>query len=458
MKENSFTICVVEDNEWYNRLLVHTLSLNPDFTVKSYLSSSAFLKDIDSAPDLVTLDIRLPDVSGIELFAKIKEHNPAIQVIVISEQEEIQTAVDLIKDGAFDYIVKEKDIKTKLHHSINKIRTNKQLVEKIAVLENEVKRKYDLSKTIIGNSAPIQSAIKLIEKTLENNITVVITGETGTGKEVVAKAIHYNSLRSAKNFIAVNVAAIPSELIESELFGHEKGSFTGANIRRIGKFEEAHGGTLFLDEIGELELSLQAKILRALQEKEIVRIGNNIPVKFDSRIIVATHRNLKEEVKKGTFREDLFYRLMGFPIELPPLRSRGQDVLVLAKHFIQLFCKENKIPLKLLSDAAKQKLLSYHYPGNIRELKSIIEFALVIGSGNEIEAEDISFISDELSPDNLNQELTMRQYELKILASFLKKYDNDVKVVAEKLQLGQATVYRMIKELNNSMLSAGPSH
>ncbi|MBA3663278.1 MAG: sigma-54-dependent Fis family transcriptional regulator [Bacteroidetes bacterium] len=451
MKANNFTICVIEDNEWYNRLLVHTLSLNPDFIVKSYFNASAFLKEMDTvSPDLVTLDVRLPDTSGVELFEKIKAHHPAIQVIVISEQGEVQTAVDLMQNGAFDYIVKEKNIKTRLHHSINKIRTNKQLVEKIAVLEKEVRNKYDLSKTIIGNSTPLLNVLKLVEKALENNITVVITGETGTGKEVIAKAIHYNSIRKGNNFVAVNVAAIPSELIESELFGHEKGSFTGANNRRIGKFEEANGGTLFLDEIGELELSLQAKILRALQEKEIVRIGSNTPIKFDTRIIVATHRNLKEEIKSGRFREDLFYRLMGFPIELPPLRSRGQDVLVLAKYFVGEFCKENKISLKSLTEEAKNKLLGYHYPGNIRELKSIMEFAIVIGDSIEIKAEDISFISDELNPDNINVELTMRQYELKILASFLKKYNNDIKTVAEKLELGQATVYRMIKELNTT--------
>ncbi|MCE3259923.1 MAG: response regulator [Bacteroidetes bacterium] len=450
MKSPGFTICVVEDNEWYNKLLVHALALNPDFTIKSYHTANDFLKDLDTAPDLVTLDIRLPDMNGMELFQKIKEHNPNIQVIIISEQDEVQTAVDLLKSGAYDYLVKEKDIKTRLHHSINKLRTNKQLEDKIAVLEKEVISKYDLQKTIIGNSAAVQNVLKLVEKTLENNITVVITGETGTGKEVVAKAIHYNSIRKNKNFVAVNVAAIPSELIESELFGHEKGSFTGANNRRIGKFEEANGGTLFLDEIGELDLSLQAKLLRALQEKEITRIGSNTPIKFDSRIIAATHRNLKEEIKTGRFREDLFYRLMGFPIELPPLRSRGQDVLVLAKHFINAFCAENKIPVKTLSEEAKNKLLSYHYPGNIRELKSIIEFALVIGTGPEISGEDISFISDELNPENISQEMTMRQYELKILASFLKKYDNDVKLVAEKLDIGQATVYRMIKEMNSS--------
>ncbi|MCE3229284.1 MAG: putative two component, sigma54 specific, transcriptional regulator [Bacteroidetes bacterium] len=454
MKQHGFTICVIEDNEWYNKLLVHTLSLNPDFTIKSYLTADSFLKDLDTSPDLVTLDVRLPDMSGTELFKKIKEHNPNIQVIIISEQDEIQTAVDFLKNGAYDYIVKEKDIKTRLHHSINLIRANRQLEDKIAVLEKEVINKYDLQKTIIGNSSAVQNVLKLVEKTLENNITVVITGETGTGKEVVAKAIHYNSIRKNKNFIAVNVAAIPSELIESELFGHEKGSFTGANNRRIGKFEEANGGTLFLDEIGELDLSLQAKLLRALQEKEITRIGSNAPIKFDSRIIVATHRNLKEEIKTGRFREDLFYRLMGFPIELPPLRSRGQDVLVLAKYFINGFCKENKIPIKTLTEEAKNKLLNYHYPGNIRELKSVIEFALVIGSNKEIIGEDISFISDELSPEIVTEEMSLREYELKIVSSFLKKYNNDVKMVAEKLNIGQATVYRMIKELNGTKIKA----
>jgi len=448
MKLSGYSISVIEDNEWYNKLIVHALNLNPDFTVKSYLNGKDFLKDMNIAPDLVTLDVVLPDVSGMELLTAIKQNNPATKVIIISEQDQIQTAVDLLKKGADDYIVKQKDIKALLHHAINKLRENKQLVDKIAVLESEVINKYDLSKTIIGKSEPIKKVLKLIEKTLENNITVVITGETGTGKEVVAKAIHYNSLRRNKNFVAVNVAAIPSELIESELFGHEKGAFTGANNRRIGKFEEAHGGTLFLDEICELDLSLQSKLLRALQEKEITRIGSNTPITTDVRVIVATNKNLHDEVIKGKFREDLFYRLMGFPLELPPLRERGQDILMLAKHFIEQFCRDNKIPLKTLTEEAKARLMSYHYPGNVRELKSAIEYALVVGNGPEILAEDISFISNELVPENNLQEMTMRQYELKILASFLKKYSNDVKIVAKKLDLGQATVYRMIKELS----------
>jgi DNA-binding NtrC family response regulator len=451
MKTNSLVIAVVEDNEWYNKLLVHTLSLNPDYVIKSYFNAKDFLKDIDTiSPSVVTLDIRLPDMSGSELLAKIKSHNPSIEVIIISEQDNIQTAVDLLKNGAYDYIVKEKDIRERLFHTINKINSNTELKAKIAVLEKEVINKYDLNKTILGISPAIENVLKLIEKTLDNNITVIVTGETGTGKEVVAKAIHYNSNRKSNNFVAVNVAAIPSELIESELFGHEKGSFTGANNRRIGRFEEANGGTLFLDEIAELDLSLQAKILRALQEKEIVRVGSNTPIKTDCRIIAATHRNLKEEVKKGRFREDLFYRLMGFPIELPPLRSRGKDILILAKHFIDNFCKENKIPAKTLNEEARNKLLGYHYPGNVRELRSIVELAVVMSNDNEIKADDISLVSDDLNPDNISDNLSLRQYELKIVSTYLKKFNNNIKMVAEKLDIGQATIYRMLKEMNAS--------
>jgi two-component system, NtrC family, response regulator AtoC len=449
MKTNALVIAVVEDNEWYNKLLVHTLSLNPDYIIKNYFNAKDFLKDIDAiAPSVVTLDIRLPDMSGSELLAKIKQHNPDIEVIIISEQDNVQTAVDLLKNGAYDYIVKEKDIRDRLFHTISRINNDSVLKAKIAVLEKEVINKYDLQKTILGISPAIENVTKLIEKTLDNNITVIITGETGTGKEVVAKAIHYNSNRKNNNFVAVNVAAIPSELIESELFGHEKGSFTGANNRRIGRFEEANGGTLFLDEIAELDLSLQAKILRTLQEREIVRVGSNTPIKTDCRIIAATHKNLKEEVKKGRFREDLYYRLMGFPIELPPLRSRGKDILILAKHFIDQFCKENKIPPKTLTEEARNKLMGFNYPGNVRELRSIVELAVVMSNENDIKPDDITLVSDELNPDNVTENLSLRQYELRIVSNFLKKYNNNIKLVAEKLDIGQATIYRMLKEMN----------
>jgi DNA-binding NtrC family response regulator len=445
--KKTVAVWIVEDNEWYNKLLKHTISLNPEYSVRTFFNAHDFLKELEAKPDIVTIDYRLPDMDGIELLAKIKSFDENIKVIVISEQDKIDTAIELLRLGAYDYIVKEKDVRNRLLNTINNAIKEQNLVTRIMALEQEVINKYDLNKTIIGASPAIQTSLKLIEKTLENNITVIVTGETGTGKEVVAKAIHYNSSRKHKNFVAVNVAAIPGELIEAELFGHEKGAFTGANNRRIGKFEEANGGTLFLDEIGELDHSLQAKLLRALQEKEIVRIGSNAPIKFDTRIIAATHRNLKEEVKKGKFREDLYYRLMGFPIELPPLRSRGKDVLILAKHFMDVFCKENKVPVKTLSEEAKAKLLGYHYPGNIRELRSTIELAIVIGDKNEIMANDITFLSDELNPENVSDDLTMREYELKIVETYLKKYNNDIKLIASKLDIGQATIYRMIKEM-----------
>jgi transcriptional regulator with PAS, ATPase and Fis domain len=275
---------------------------------------------------------------------------------------------------------------------------------------------------------------------------VTITGETGTGKELVAKAIHYNSSRSDKPFVAVNVAAIPHDLIESELFGFEKGAFTGANYRRIGRFEEAHGGTLFLDEIAELDIALQAKLLRALQEKEIVRIGSNKPVKTDCRIIVATHQNLQELVLRKAFRQDLYYRLYGLHIELPPLRNRGNDLILLAKHFVNDFCKENELPAKTLSKSAVDKLLSYSFPGNIRELKSVMELAITLADNDEITHEHIVLENEALMPDITEQEMTLQEYNLRILKKYLEKYNNNTSVVAEKLGIGVATVYRMIKK------------
>jgi DNA-binding NtrC family response regulator len=247
--------------------------------------------------------------------------------------------------------------------------------------------------------------------------------------------------------VAVNVAAIPKELIESELFGHEKGSFTGASFRRIGKFEEANGGTLFLDEMAEMDISLQAKLLRAIQEKEIIRIGSNTPVKFDCRIIIATNKDLQEEIKKGNFRQDLYYRLYGLPIELPPLRERENDVIILARHFIQVFCNENKMPVKNLTPDASARLLSYSFPGNIRELKSVIELAVTLADQNEISSEHIVLgRGKDLLEDVLSQELSLREYDILIVKKFLNKYENNIKLVAEKLDLGVATIYRMLKE------------
>ncbi|MBN2636291.1 MAG: sigma-54-dependent Fis family transcriptional regulator [Prolixibacteraceae bacterium] len=446
MDNKPFKIFVVEDNEWYNRLLVHHLSLNPDYEIESYNTGKECLNNLHKKPDVVTLDYRLPDMQGLEVLKHIKSENEEIQVILISEQNEIEVVVDLLKYGAYDYIVKSNDIRERLLNTINNIRKGLRLQHELVSLKSEIKRKYSYQNTIVGNSSATNKVYELIEKATRTNISITISGETGTGKELVAKAIHYNSTRASKPFVAVNVAAIPKDLTESELFGHEKGAFTGANYRRIGKFEEANGGSLFLDEIAEMDISLQAKLLRALQEKEIVRVGSNNPIKTNCRIIVATNRNLQEEVLKGAFRQDLYYRLIGLPINLPPLRERENDIIILSKHFIAEFCNENNLPLKSLSKQAVDKLLSYSFPGNIRELKSVIELAITISDEDEITGENIMLGNESLLSDQIIKEMTLREYNIRIVKNYLEKYDNNIKLVAEKLDIGVATIYRMLKE------------
>ncbi|HEX8461713.1 MAG TPA: sigma-54 dependent transcriptional regulator, partial [Segetibacter sp.] len=347
--------------------------------------------------------------------------------------------------GASEYIVKDEDSKDKLWNTINNLRENIELKQEIESLKEEVSRKYDFSNAIIGSSPVILRVFSMMEKAARTNITVSVTGETGTGKELVAKSVHYNSQRKSQNFVAVNLAAIPKDLLESELFGHEKGAFTGAIARRIGKFEEANKGTLFLDEIGEMDINMQAKLLRVLQEKEIVRVGSNELVKIDVRIIVATHRNLLEMVKNGTFREDLYYRILGLPIHLPPLRERENDVLIIAKHFMDNFCKENSLPKKNISTAAKKKLMGHAFPGNVRELKSVIDLACVMSEEKEIEAEHLNVTAQNIISDTMLKEVTLKEFTIKLIQFYLDKYNYDVLKVARKLDVGKSTIYRMIQ-------------
>jgi len=440
-----YNIYIVEDDPWYGEILTYHLGLNPDYKVTRFETAKDCLAKMHLKPDLITIDFSLPDMTGDKLYREIKETNPAVPVIIISSQEDVTVAVNLLKMGVNDYLIKDEATKDLLWNSIIRIRENQTLKKEVEHLKEELGQKFSFDKSIIGQSEKLKKVFAMMEKAIKTNINISITGETGTGKEVVAKAIHYNSDRKKRNFVAVNMAAIPKELIESELFGHEKGAFTGAIARKPGKFEEANGGTIFLDEIAEMDLSLQSKLLRVLQEREVVRVGGNESVKLDVRLIVATHKDLAEEVRNGSFREDLYFRIMGMPIELPPLRERGNDILILAKHFADGFAKENKMNSISFSKDAKDKLLNYFYPGNVRELKAIIDLAAVMCEANEIKADDITYASVKRDDVFITEQKTLRQHTCDIIRYYLKQNDNDVIATAQKLDIGKSTIYKMIK-------------
>lgn len=438
-------VFIVEDDEFYGEMLKHHLSKNPDYEVDLYHTGKECVANLHKKPSVISLDFTLPDTTGYEVMKKIREYDQDIPIIIVSGQEEIATAVKLLKEGAYDYLEKNDETKDRLWNSLIKIKENIGLKQEISILKEEIGKKYKIDKAIKGKSQPIKGIFDLIEKAAKSNITVSLSGETGTGKELAARAIHYNSSRSKKPFIAINVSAVPRELIESELFGHEKGSFTGAQTRKLGKFEIANKGTLFLDEIAEMDINMQTKLLRVLQEREFSRVGGHEIIKIDVRLIVATNKDLSEEVHKGNLREDLYYRLLGLPIEMPPLRHRGDDIIVLAKYFLEEYAKENKVDLPSISSGASEKLLKYPYPGNVRELKAIIELAAVLANDNIINESDISFNSAHGTSDFLIEEDTLQGYERKIIKFYLQKYNNNVLLVAKKLDIGKSTIYRMLK-------------
>ncbi len=447
IQPGSFKIFAAEDDPVFIHTLKYVLELDPEHEVKIFETGRELIDHIHENPNLITIDYSLPDMTGAQLLSRIKNHNKDTKVIVISGQDDITTAVQLLRSGAFDYISKNNELRERLLNSIQNAKRNENLLKQLEVMREEVSAKYDFENLIIGNSDSMRRVFSLLEKAVSSNITVSITGETGTGKEVAAKAVHYNSQRADKPFVAVNVAAIPEDLLESELFGHEKGSFTGAITRRIGKFEEANQGTIFLDEIGEMPLHLQAKILRVLQEREVVRVGSNAPVKLDVRVIVATHRNLSEEVKIGRFRQDLYYRLLGLPVMLPPLRERDDDIIVLAVHFLKMYSEENGTGDYRISPEAALKLKKYPWPGNVRELRAVIELSAVMCLNNLIEPQDIIF--NELAEQEalFAENLTLDEYIFKIIRHHLNKHGNNVVFVADKLGIGKSTIYRYLKQM-----------
>ncbi|CAN5429678.1 sigma-54 dependent transcriptional regulator [soil metagenome] len=389
MEKNYHTrIFIVDDDELYSNIIKYSLEENPSFEIEIFQSGEDFFDNVYLNPDIVIIDYNLPGMSGLEILKKIKSINPSISTILLSGQEKVEVVVEAYKSGANNYVIKNHNVAYELNNCIKNLCTSINLRKEVIELREQIIDRNKYSR-IIGESKPVLQVLKLIQKVEKTSLITLITGESGTGKELIAKAIHYNSPRNRKSFVPVNVAAIPEDLIESELFGHEKGAFTGAGSRRIGKFEEAEGGTIFLDEIGEMPVDLQTKLLRVLQDNIISRLGSNKEIKLNIRVVTATNKNLFQRVKEGKFREDLFYRLQGFLIHLPPLRERGNDIILLAKYFLNEFCKENRIAPKPFSNKAMESLLNYSWPGNIRELKSTVERAVLLSEEPKIESEDL---------------------------------------------------------------------
>lgn len=380
-------ILVVDDEALVRNFLSETLK-RKNFEVSAAengLKALALLKE--NTFDLVITDMRMPDLSGLDLLKKVKAMSPSTLVIVITAFGSIENAVEAMRLGAFNYLIKPFSPDT-IEAVIEKADEHLSLVN-----ENRYLRESTENMTpsdVVSQSPTMQKILKEVMQIAKSNANVLIHGESGTGKEVIAHAIHFNSLRAGKPFIKVNCAAVPETLIESEFFGHEKGAFTGADGRRLGRFELAHQGTLLLDEITEVPLTLQPKLLRAIQEQEFERVGGTKPIKVDVRIISTTNRNIQQAIEDKALREDLYYRLNVIPIQLPPLRERREDIIPLAQHFLTKFCRENHLEPKQLSKSAEELLAQYDWPGNVRELSNIIERAVVIEPSKEIKPESLS--------------------------------------------------------------------
>ena len=353
----------------------------------------------ENSYDLAILDIKMPGMSGLDLLERIREMKNDLLVVIMTAEASMKNAVEAMRRGAYDYITKPFDLDV-IDAIVEKVGRARQIAGQVSLLKQELKEHYQVEKNIIGNSAAMQNIYKTIGKVADSDITILIQGESGTGKEMVARAVHFNSSRLGKPFVAINCAAIPHDLLESELFGSEKGAFTGASERKQGKFEQANQGTIFLDEIGDMPLDLQAKILRVLQEHEVTRVGGaqNIPV--DVRIVAATNQELQEKVRQKEFREDLYYRLNVVPIMLAPLRERLDDVPVLVRYFLERTCSELSIPPKQIADEAMALLCNHTWPGNVRELENTIKRAVILSNDPVLTPADFENLRHETTDED----------------------------------------------------------
>jgi len=449
------TILVVEDKESMAAMLKETLEAEGYKVIPARDASKGIKYLKDGKIDLVLTDLKLPDKNGIDVLKASKEENNLTPVIVMTAFGSVEAAVSAMKEGAFDFITKPFDT-DHLIILIKRALETQRLVTENILLKEEVSSRFGLP-GIIGKSRNIVDVAQIVQKVAATKTTVLILGESGTGKELFARAIHNLSSRKHYPFVPINCAAIPKALLESELFGHEKGSFTGADARKMGKFELADKGTIFLDEIGDMDLSIQAKLLRAIEEGEIERVGAITFMKLDVRIVAASNKDLEKAVEEKKFREDLFYRLNVFPVRVPPLRERKEDIPILVEYFINKYCNEMKKPVKSVSKEALDILMGYHWKGNVRELENTIERAVILCDGDVITPEHFvlskevvsgpvtAFSSTEGTLESVAKE-ALRTAETKRISSALHETRGNKSKAAEILQVSYKTLLTKIKE------------
>ena len=454
MSDTGAAVLVVDDDADM-REMVHDLLKDRGHQVSTAASGDEALRLLAEAGyGVVLTDLRMKGMEGIALLSEVKRSFPDVDVILMTAFGSVETAVEAMKHGASDYLTKPVK-KDDLIRVVERVIRESSLRREVGRLRQEVRKEYSFHH-ILGKSKPIRAVFDLITRIADSPTNVLITGESGTGKELVAKAIHYNSDRKEAPFIAVNCAAIPEQLLESELFGHMRGSFTDAKTDKHGLFEEAHKGTLFLDEISELPVMLQAKLLRAIQEKEIRRIGATKPISVDVRIIAATNLNLAEEAKAKRFREDLYYRLNVIEVKLPPLRDRREDIPLLVDGFLKKCGEARRKEMKGVSEAALAMLIDYEWPGNVRELENVIERAVTLSRGERVLPDDLPppvqgargdrRVLDEAS----EQKLTLDEVEKEYIKKILDKHGGNKYKAAQALGIDRKTLYRKLEEIEGT--------
>lgn len=443
-------ILIVEDGQTQREMLQNFLAAEGHAVDEAEDGVVAVDKVLSGQVDLLLLDYKMPGMDGLEVLKKIKEINPQIDVIMMTAYGTIETAVDAMKSGALDYITKPIEL-DELSHQISRISERRTLIRENQILREKLWKKGIATDQIVYKHRKMEELINMVARVASSRATVLLQGESGTGKELFARLIHTTSPRSEKSLIVVNCGALPETLLESELFGHERGAFTGATARRIGRFEEADGGTLFLDEIGELSQSMQVKLLRFLQEREFQRLGGNQTLRSDVRIISATNRDLDQNVREGVFREDLYYRLNVVVMNIPPLRERKDDIPVLIDHFMKRFAAENGKNISGISSEAMDLLLKYDYPGNVRELENIMERAVVIARESVISVKDLPFReSAARRPDSLFRRSTLREsvevLEQNLINDAMEEAEHNQSKAAEILGISERMLRYKLKK------------